>query len=207
MTLQARHGRKSKLEKTMKNEKKLILASKSPRRIELLRNNGYDPIIVPADIEETIPSNASMEEVVISISRDKAECVKESIDYPALIIAADTIVYKDGEIMGKPKDKEDGFRMLAKLRNTFHYVATGVTFIDTETNEVTSFCDVTKVYFKDYSDEELDKYLDTPEAYDKAGGYGIQSGFAKYVDHIEGNYENVMGLPWYRVEKYLKEEI
>lgn len=189
----------------MNNEKKLVLASKSPRRIELLRKNGYDPIVVPADIEEIVLPNASMEEVVISISGDKAECIRKSIDYPALIIAADTIVYKDGEIMGKPRDKEDGFRMLSKIRNTFHYVATGVTFIDTETNEAKSFCDVTKVYLKDYTAEELDKYLDTPEAYDKAGGYGIQSEFAKYLDHIDGDFENVMGLPWYRVEKYIKD--
>ena len=126
-----------------------------------------------------------------------ADCTEEG----SIIVAADTIVYKDGEIMGKPADRADAFRMLDKLRNDFHYVVTGVALLSYGRQLTRVFAEVTKVYFEDYQDSELEAYLDTDEAYDKAGAYAIQGYFAKHIDHIEGSYDNVIGFPWDRIEK------
>ena len=203
-----------------------ILASGSPRRIEMMRQHGIDPLILPAAIEENIPPRHDMYETVMYLALKKAKWVenaylarsadrsaddtgterRSAADLPSapapVIIAADTIVYAD-EIMGKPTDPEDGFRMLSKLRGGMHYVATGVALIEAGMQNARVFTEVTKVYFKDYTDEELRAYLATDEAYDKAGGYAIQGAFAKYIDHIEGDYNNVVGFPWDRIRQEL----
>ncbi|MGN1333618.1 MAG: Maf family protein [Anaerovoracaceae bacterium] len=207
---------------TLLKNTKIILASGSPRRIEMLRTHGIEPLIMPANIEENLPPIHGMHETVMFLALKKAQdaarqleiaantgvCAKCSHDKAkkyynsdAIIVAADTIVFKDGEIMGKPKDKDDAFRMLDKLRNDFHYVVTGVALFATDCCLTRVFTDVTKVFFKDYSDEELMDYLDTDEAYDKAGAYAIQGYFSRYIDHIEGSYENVIGFPWERIEE------
>ena len=103
--------------------------------------------------------------------------------------------------MGKPADRKDAYRMLDKLRNDYHYVVTGVAMLACGRQLTRVFAEVTKVYFTDYSDRELNLYLDTDEAYDKAGAYAIQGYFSRYTDHIEGSYENVIGFPWERIEK------
>ena len=105
--------------------------------------------------------------------------------------------------MGKPSDAADGFRMLCKLRGGMHYVATGVALVEAGRQNARVFTEVTRVYFKNYTDEELRAYLATEEPYDKAGGYAIQGTFAKYIDHIEGDYDNVVGFPWKRIQKEL----
>lgn len=214
-----------------------ILASGSPRRIEMMRQHGIDPLILPAAIEENIPPRHDMYETVMYLALKKAKWVENAylarsadrsaddadterrdvkdatdternsaadlLSAPApVIIAADTIVYAD-EIMGKPTDPEDGFRMLSKLRGGMHYVATGVALVEVGMQNARVFTEVTKVYFKDYTDEELRAYLATDEAYDKAGGYAIQGAFAKYIDHIEGDYNNVVGFPWDRIRQEL----
>ena len=192
-------------------DKKIILASGSPRRIEMMRACGIEPLIMPADIEENLPKVHGMCETVMFLALKKAQDVAgrlnslpdctEKPDEGSIIIAADTIVYKDGEIMGKPADRDDAYRMLDKLRNDFHYVVTGVALLSYGRQLTRVFAEVTKVYFKDYPDSELESYLDTDEAYDKAGAYAIQGYFAKHIDHIEGSYENVIGFPWERIEK------
>ncbi len=190
---------------------KYILASGSPRRIEMMRSEGYDPLVMPSSIDEPLPLYHGMTETVSFLALRKARDVEAKFlsgcdGVPAsapIIIAADTIVYYDGEIMGKPKDKEDGFRMLSKLRGKVHFVVTGVALVHAGMQNASVFYEITKVYFTDYSDEELLSYLDTDEPYDKAGGYAIQGTFAKYVDHIEGDYDNVVGFPWARVQKEL----
>ena len=188
--------------------KKIVLASGSPRRIEMMRMRGIEPLVMPADIEENLPQVHGMCETVMFLALKKAQDVAGRLtslsDCPkedSIIIAADTIVYKDGEIMGKPADRDDAFRMLDKLRNDFHYVVTGVALLVYGRQLTRVFAEVTKVYFKDYSEEELSAYLDTDEAYDKAGAYAIQGYFARYTDHIEGSYENVIGFPWERIEQ------
>ena len=147
-----------------------------------------------------------MNETVMFLALKKAKAVETSIDNSqdgSIIIAADTIVYKD-EPMGKPLDKEDCFRMLSALRNSFHYVATGVAIVEAKNQKAKVFTDVTKVFFKDFSDEELNEYLEGSEWQDKAGGYAIQGHFGKYIEKIEGDYDNVVGFPWTRIEKELE---
>ena len=191
--------------------KKIVLASGSPRRIEMIRTRGIEPLVMPADIEENIPQVHGMCETVMFLALKKAQDVAlrlsslpdclEKPEEGSIIIAADTIVYKDGEIMGKPADRDDAYRMLDKLRKDFHNVVTGVALLSYGRQLTRVFAEVTKVYFKDYPDSELESYLDTDEAYDKAGAYAIQGYFAKHIDHIEGSYENVIGFPWERIEK------
>ena len=188
-------------------DKKIVLASGSPRRIEMMRTRGINPLVMPADIEENLPKVHGMCESVMFLALKKAQDVAErlsSLPYcpeeGSIIVAADTVVYKDGEIMGKPADRDDAYRMLDKLRNDFHYVVTGVALLSYGRQLTRVFAEITKVYFTDYSDEELSAYLDTDEAYDKAGAYAIQGYFAKHIDHIEGSYENVIGFPWDRIE-------
>ena len=192
-------------------EKKFVLASASPRRIEIMRSNGYEPMVCPADIEENLPLVDGMKETVMFLALKKAKAVESQLLESeanqsikgSIIIAADTVVYKD-EIMGKPIDFEDGFNMLSKLRNTWHYVTTGVALVEAGCQNARVFAEVTKVYFKDYSDDELRAYLETDEAYDKAGAYAIQGYFAKHIDKFEGDYDNVVGFPWFRIEKEIK---
>lgn len=187
-------------------EKNFVLASASPRRIEMMRSHGLEPIVCPADIEENLPLVDGMKETVMFLALKKAKAVESSnanIPKGSIIIAADTVVYKD-EIMGKPVDFEDGFNMLSKLRNTYHYVTTGVALVEAGCENARVFAEVTKVYFKDYSDEELRAYLETDEAYDKAGAYAIQGYFAKHIEKFEGDYDNVVGFPWTRIEEEVK---
>ena len=194
----------------------LILASGSPRRIEMMQAHGYDPLVLPAEIEENVPLHHSMTDTVTYLALKKARDVearwlaeKNSVsvaaapDRPPVIIAADTVVCYQGEIMGKPADNVDGFRMLSALRGDVHDVVTGVALVEAGAQHARVFYEITRVFFKDYSDEELLAYLDTDEAYDKAGGYAIQGWFSRYVDHIEGDYDNVVGFPWKRIEKEL----
>ncbi|MBR3786907.1 MAG: septum formation protein Maf [Firmicutes bacterium] len=177
----------------------------------MMKNNGYEPEIIPAHVDEEILIDMSCESAAMAMALKKAAYIAEQISTDessdnnddAVIIAADTIVVYGDEIMGKPVDQDDAYRMLSKLRNNYHQVMTGVAIIDTSKKLKICFCDTTSVYFKDYTDEELLAYVKTSEPYDKAGGYAIQGTFGKYIDHFEGDYDNVVGFPWYRVKEYL----
>ncbi|MBQ9059740.1 MAG: septum formation protein Maf [Firmicutes bacterium] len=184
--------------------KDIVLASASPRRMEMFQKRGIDAQIHPAKIDESLPFDMPPETAVMYLSFAKASHVADQRQ--GLIIAADTIVVYDGQIIGKPRDEEEAFRILSVLRNREHQVITGVCLIDNAKDPAEKMCfyDVTDVYFGDYSDEELGAYVRTPEPYDKAGGYAIQETFGKYIDHIEGDLDNVIGFPMYRVEDYLK---
>lgn len=211
----------------MDKNRRYILASGSPRRIEMMRLHGIEPLIMPASIEENIPSKHGMCETVMFLALKKAKAAENEYltvqkallpiddsnlsndtkllndtEQRPVILAADTIVYK-GEIMGKPQNREDAFRMLSSLRNDFHYVVTGCALVEAASENARVFAEVTKVYVKDFSNEELNAYLDTDEPYDKAGAYAIQGAFGVYIDHIEGDYDNVVGFPWERIEKEL----
>ena len=186
----------------------IILASGSPRRREILNKHGFTPAVMPPDTDETLPEGAGMTEAVEILSERKARACYDSVRGDerftgCIIIGADTIVWKD-EIMGKPCDAADAFRMLDAIRGTFHYVVTGVTLIDTDTGEVSVLSDVTEVWCVDYSDDDIERYIASGEPFDKAGSYAIQGLFGKYIDHIAGDYENVVGLPIYRIEERLR---
>ena len=182
----------------------IILASASPRRMEMFQKRGIRAEIHPAQIDESLPIAMSPETAVMYLSFAKAAHVAE--ERQGLIIAADTIVVYEGQIIGKPRGEEEAFRILSMLRNQRHQVITGVCLIDSAADPAEKRClyDVTDVYFSDYSDEELRAYVQTPEPYDKAGGYAIQESFGKYIDHIEGDMDNVIGFPMYRVEDLLR---
>ena len=189
-------------------KRKVILASASPRRLEIMNRHGVEPLVMPTDADETITGDPSMTEVVEDLSRRKAlacyNSIKEDNRYSGyIIVAADTIVYKDG-ILGKPEDAEDARRMLQSYRGTYHYVVTGITLIDTDSGNEEVLSDITRVWCKDYTDEDIEDYISRAEPYDKAGAYAIQGYFGRYIDHIEGDYENVVGLPYYRIEKILE---
>lgn len=189
---------------------RIILASASPRRIEMMKGVGIEPIIMPSQTDETLPLTLSMEQSVMYLALKKALNVEKTwlrkpVDRngPTVIIAADTIVYKEGMI-GKPVDEEDAENTLKFLRNTSHHVATGVAFLNPGISKRHVICDVTEVFFKDYSDEEIKRYLDTDEPWDKAGSYAIQGAWGKHISHINGNYDNVIGFPWDKIRSELE---
>lgn len=184
----------------------IILASRSPRRIEMFQELGCQPQVHPADIDEQLPFEMPPETAVMYLSFAKASHVAG--DCRGLIVAADTIVVYQGEIIGKPADEAEAFLTLSRLREKTHQVITGVCLIDNTREPALKRClyDVTDVTFGTYSNEDLLAYVRTPEPYDKAGGYAIQETFGRYIDHIDGDLNNVIGFPMYRVEAYLREE-
>lgn len=188
---------------------RIILASASPRRIEMMKKNGIDPIIIPSAVDETLPFALSMEQTVMFLALKKALNVEKlwlkepaGGENPSVILAADTIVYKAG-IIGKPADRTDAFNTLKRLKNTNHFVVTGVAMVSPGRTKRSVFYDVTEVFFKDYGDDEINCYLDTDEPWDKAGGYAIQGTWGKYVSHINGSYDNVIGFPSERIKSEL----
>ena len=176
------------------SNRKIVLASASPRRSELMRMLGFQDVVVhPAVGEERPPEGATPEETVMVLSRAKAEEVAAAEDKDALVIAADTIVWLDRTILGKPHSEEDAFRMLSQLSGREHEVYTGVTLMDRDGELCEAEC--SKVYFRTLSEEEIRHYITTGEPMDKAGAYGAQGLGALFVRGIEGDFFNVMGLP------------
>ncbi len=175
---------------------KIILASASPRRKELLQQIGWDFQIQVSDIEEIITKKIP-HEIVEELSYQKAMHVREQIineDEDFCIIGADTIVASGERILGKPESKEKAIEMLGILQNNSHYVYTGVTLCYGK-NEVHTFYEATKVSFYPMNEKEIEEYVATGEPMDKAGAYGIQGFGAKYIRQIVGDYNNVVGLP------------
>ena len=191
---------------------KIILASASPRRLEIMNKHGISPVVIPTDTDETLTGHPTMTEAVEDLSHRKALSCYESIKADRdlsekykghLIIGADTIVYTD-RILGKPVDADDARHMLRSYRGTYHYVVTGISLIDADNGSSEVLSDVTKVWCVNYSDDDIEDYISREEPYDKAGSYAIQGYFGRYIDHIEGDYENVIGLPFYRIEDKIK---
>lgn len=169
----------------------IILASKSPRRQELLTLMGLNFKVVLKDVDESYPDGLSPAEIAVYISEQKAKAFKADDE---IVITADTIVALNGEILGKPADRAHAQEMLAKLSGHKHEVYTGVTLA--KGNKIYSFYDRTEVYCKSVTSEEIDFYIDQYQPYDKAGSYGVQDWWGLVVvQRIEGSYTNVMGLP------------
>ena len=213
---------------------KIVLASASPRRKEILENHSISPIIIPSEADETLPVHMEfkgVEEIVKYLAYTKAFAVFDFL-YVAcnkisnyknisknpevhkacelikagekvIILGADTVVYKD-RIIGKPRDEEDAFNILSTLRNSSHHVYTGVSLIDFNSEKEIKFYEDTLVHFKDYPDEEIRRFIREEPPYDKSGSYAIQSSWSKNVDRIEGDIENVIGLPWKKIEENLR---
>ena len=181
----------------------IVLASASPRRRELLAMLGVENFkIIPAVGEEVIKPGATPDEIVCTLSLEKAAEVAKLCEASDVIIAADTVVALDGGIMGKPSDKSDAFRMLSKLSGRTHEVYTGVTVMQGE-KLFTEF-ERTSVRFRKLTEREISAYIETGEPMDKAGSYGAQGIGALFVEGIEGDFFNVMGLPLCRLSKMLE---
>ena len=182
----------------------IVLASNSPRRKELMSGLGVDYVVKTLpDVDESYPDTLQGEEIPAYISREKAEAYQSMIEPDELLITADTIVWMNGEVLGKPKDREDAIRMLRKLSGASHQVITGVCL--TTKGWQNSFTVTTDVTFAVLSEEEIVYYVDKYSPMDKAGAYGVQEWIAFLgVDSISGSYYNVMGLP---VQKLYRELI
>lgn len=181
----------------------VILASKSPRRQQLLSDLGLKFTVQSTDVPEEFPAGLGMTEIPVFLAELKAEAFRPYLKNNQLVITADTIVWLDGEVLGKPTDYEDGFRMLKGLSGKKHEVITGVCLLSTE--KKVSFYALTDVWFKSLSDEEIHYYLENYRPYDKAGAYGIQEwiGYVA-INRIEGSFYNVMGLPIQSLYEHLK---
>ncbi len=173
----------------------IILASRSPRRSDILKKHGVKFTVASADIDEDVEFWDSPKLYCMSLAVRKAFAVREE-GCEGIIISADTIVVHDGKILGKPADDADAYATLKSLKADMHQVMTGVAICDTETGITDTFCEVTDVYFTDYTDKDILDYVATGEPADKAGSYAIQGAWRQFVDRIEGDYSNVVGLPW-----------
>ena len=186
------------------NKYQVILASKSPRRQELLRGMGVDFKILTKETDESFPSEMPLDEVPKYLSLQKSLAFNEN-ELPAdyLLITSDTVVICEGEILGKPKDREDAARMLRLLSGKTHHVVTGVTVRSAEKTE--SFAVRSNVTFAELDAEEIDYYIEHCKPYDKAGAYGIQEWIGYVgISGLEGSFYNVMGLPTRRLYQCLK---
>jgi len=182
----------------------ILLASKSPRRQQLLSDLGLKFSVQAMDIPEEFPENLGKTEISVYLAELKAEAFRPQLKTNQLVITADTIVWLDGDVLNKPTDYADGFRMLKNLSGKKHQVITGVCLLSNE--KKVSFHALTDVWFKPLSDEEIQYYLEHYRPYDKAGAYGIQE-WIGYISiyRIEGSFFNVMGLPVQSVYEHLKD--
>ena len=181
----------------------LILASASPRRQELLKLFDIPFLVRAADIDETMDANASAYDEVARVSRLKAMATPREAD--DTVIAADTIVVCEGQVLGKPRDEAHAKAMLALLSGRDHQVMTGCTVL--RGDRVESFTEVTDIHFRPLSEKEIARYVASGEPMDKAGSYGIQGGAALFCSHMVGDYYNVMGLPLCRLGETLRRMI
>jgi septum formation protein len=184
---------------------KLILASASPRRAEILHNAGLPFTVISSAVDETPFPDESPRIYVSRVAAAKAELVAARALGPAIVLAADTIVVLDERILGKPRSELDARHMLKALGGRTHAVLTGVTLIRLPDAERVEFVESTLVDFAELTEEEISRYLATDEPHDKAGAYAIQGRAGRYIPRIEGCYFNVVGLPIARVQQALTE--
>ena len=189
----------------------VILASGSPRRVDMLRADGVEPMIVRPDCEEDIHIALTPAQEVMALALRKnlraVEMLREQGELPAegVVLSADTMVVLDGVPIGKPADEEDAFRILSELNGRMHTVCSGACLYDLATGRRLVFSEGTDVYFMRYTDEDIRAYIATGEPMDKAGAYAIQGGFAPYVTRTEGPLDNVIGFPYGTIKRILEE--
>ena len=188
-----------------KDSYRIVLASQSPRRHQLLQQAGLNFVVKLQDVEEVFPDDMPVEEVAIYLADLKATAARHFLEQPTdVILAADSVVILDGEIFGKPKDAADAKAMLQRLSGQEHRVITGVCLLTADRK--ISFGDTAHVKFGELSEEEINYYIEAYQPFDKAGSYAIQEwiGLCK-IERIEGTYANIMGLPVQRVYAALEE--
>lgn len=193
----------------MKSEKfhKIVLASASPRRLELLRQIGIEPEVIVSHVEEVVTSTVPGE-VVMELSRQKAEDVAKNQEAGTLVIGSDTVVAVDGRILGKPHDHKEAEEMIRSIEGRSHQVYTGVCMVlkgtEGEEDRVLTFFDATDVEVYPMTEEEIITYAESQEPMDKAGAYAVQGFFGRYIRGLNGSYANVMGLPISMVYQEMK---
>ncbi len=182
----------------------IVLASKSPRRQELLKRIVNNFKIIESDFDESIVTfNGDIKEYVESLAKGKALAVKKKVNNFSIIIGVDTVVYYNNRVLGKPKNYNDAYSMLSALSGNTHKVYSGVCIYDTEKSKIDTFTCETKVKFSKLTDRQIDKYIKSKEPMDKAGSYGIQGLGGVFVEKIDGCYYNVMGLPINKLNTFL----
>jgi septum formation protein len=184
---------------------KLILASTSPRRAQILRDAGFPFVVVSSAVDETSFPGETPHDYVERLADAKAELVAARGVGPAIVIAADTVVALEGKILGKPRSSDDARHMLAQLSGRTHSVLTGVALIRLPDAERRGFVESTLVHFAHLSEEEIRRCLATDEHHDKAGAYAIQGRAGRFIPRVEGCYFNVVGLPLARLHQALNE--
>jgi septum formation protein len=182
----------------------LVLASASPRRAEILGAVGWPFEVSAASVDETLQDGEEAESYVRRLAREKAGAVARTRLF-GLVLGADTVVVAEGRVLGKPRDEDDARRMLRLLADGWHEVLTGVALLRAETGRAVVGCERTRVRFGALSDEEINAYVATGEPADKAGAYAVQGRAALFVEAIEGDYWNVVGLPVRLVYKLAQE--
>ncbi|MCL2421100.1 MAG: Maf family protein [Defluviitaleaceae bacterium] len=179
---------------------KIILASGSPRRRELLAMVGFDFEVMPADVDETVDPGIPPNKLVVNLAIKKALHVRNKLKGDnAVVIGADTVVAIDDLILGKPKDEADAFDMLSRLQGRAHTVYTGVAVASCVEDKMTTFVESTEVFMRPLGEKEIRWYMSTGEPFDKAGAYGIQEKGAVLIERVEGDYFTVVGLPLCRL--------
>lgn len=185
---------------------RIILASKSPRRKELLALLNVEYEVIVSEADETLEEGITIEEQAKRLSFIKAKTVFDETTGDRIVIGSDTMVIKNNKIYGKPKDREEAFKMLKELQGTNHKVITGLAILVEKNGEYKKYLDydIADVYFKDISDEEINNWIDTGEAYDKAGAYAVQGKFMVFIEKFNGNFATVMGLPIHKLYDVIK---
>lgn len=185
---------------------KIILASASPRRKELLGYITNQFQVITSNADESFIEGLTIEEQSKRIAYLKAKSVFDQTTGNRIVIGSDTLVLKNGKHYGKPKDEEEAFRMIKELRNDWHEVITSLSILIEKDGKQTEYIDydITKVYLSEITDQEITKWINSGEAMDKAGAYAIQGQFSKFITKMEGNYNSVVGLPVQKVYQILK---
>jgi septum formation protein len=186
---------------------RIILASKSPRRKELMDLAGFNYEVIPSQAEEKWDDNLSIEENSKELGYLKAKSVFDNTQGDRAVVGSDTIVVMDDEVFGKPKNREDAIRMLRRLQDNIHTVYTSLSVLIEDRGEYKEYKEVfsSTVFIKKMEDTEIINYVDSYPVLDKAGAYAIQSGFAVYIERIEGDYNSIIGLPINRLYDIFKE--
>ena len=186
---------------------RIILASQSPRRKQLMDLAKFDYEIIVSQFDEKVDKNLSLEEQSKEIAYGKAKGVFENTQGNRIVIGSDSLVILDGEQLGKPKDREEAIEMIKKIQGKCHTVFTSVAVLVENNDEYKEYKELheAKVFVKEMSNEEIERYVDSDEPFDKAGAYGVQTSFAVFIERIEGEYSVVLGLPLSRVYDILKE--
>ena len=188
---------------------KVILASKSPRRKELIDFLGIDYEIKVSEVDETLEEGLAIEEQSKRLGYIKAKAVFDQTTGDRIVIGSDTLVVKDNIIFGKPKDRQDAINMVNTIKNDKHQVITSIAVLVQEGNEYKEYIDydIADVYIADMSQEEIEEWIDSGKAYDKAGAYAIQLDFMKFLEKVDGNYGTVIGLPIHKLYRIMKQYI